>query len=75
MTGLRGDFACLQSQEIKSCFFKYRFPLLFAGHTFLTKSQTANTKTGTLGLNEAKNSSFPSLFAFFSPQIARAACI
>ena len=28
-----------------------RFPSLFAGVTFLTKSQTANTKTGTLGLN------------------------
>ena len=28
-----------------------RFPSLFAGVTFLTKSQTANSKAGTLGLN------------------------
>ena len=31
----------------------YRFPSLFAGVTFLTKSQTANTKTGVLGQNKA----------------------
>ena len=29
----------------------YSFPSLFAGVSFLTKSQTANTKTGILGLN------------------------
>ena len=49
---------------------KYRFHSLFAGVTFLTKSQTSNTKAGILGLNQVNLGSkqqFPLLFAVFEP--------
>ncbi len=59
-----GGASCkrLTKVEIK---FVSRYLVSLSGITFSDKSQTSNTKTSDVGVNESKNSSFPSLFAVF----------